>query len=135
MTAQSPRSLPFKKTRAKRLVETAEDYTELIYELINSKGEARTCDVAREMGVSHVTAIKAIKRLVRDGFAQTQSHQPITLTLKGEALAIKSRQRHEILIQFLTKLGVSAEVAAADVEGIEHYISEETLAAIVKFLG
>lgn len=131
---QRPRSVPFVETRAKRSYETTEDYTELIYELIESKGVARTCDVAKEMGVSHVTAIKVIKRLVRDGFALTQPHQPITLTQKGEELAIQSRQRHEILLNFLLKLGVSHEVAATDVEGIEHYISEETLSAIKLFL-
>jgi hypothetical protein len=43
-------------------------------------------------------------------------------------VAEQSRQRHKILYDFLTAIGVSEEAADADSEGMEHHCSEETLA-------
>ena len=57
------RAGPFKATRRHHTNEAAEDYTELVADLINSQGEARTCEIARAMGVSHVTALRTIRRL------------------------------------------------------------------------
>lgn len=125
----NPRAMHFQETRSKRLFEISEDYTELINELIENCGKARVCDIAREMGVSHVSVIRTIKRLCRDGYLQKDSHL-IELTPKGKELAIFSKQKHLILTEFLLKLGVPASVVATDVEGIEHFISPITLEAI-----
>ncbi|TIR94679.1 MAG: transcriptional regulator MntR, partial [Mesorhizobium sp.] len=40
-----------------------------------------------------------------------------------------SRIRHETVEAFLRSLGVSAETARIDAEGIEHHVSAETLDA------
>ena len=45
------------------------------------------------------------------------------------------KKRHETVIAFLEALGISPSVARADAEGIEHHVSEETLAAFEKHLG
>lgn len=37
-------------------------------------------------------------------------------------------------MQFLISLGVSHQTAAIDTEGIEHHVSEETLARMEEFL-
>lgn len=124
------RSASFKTTRTKQQTALAEDYTELVADLIKLHGKARTCEIARMMGISHVAAIKAIQRLVRDGYLETSPHKPIQLTLKGKRTATKAKRKHEILMKFLLSLGVPEAVAAADVEGIEHHISPETLKAI-----
>ena len=44
-------------------------------------------------------------------------------------MAAQSRYRHEIVVGFLRAIGVSEETAQADAEGIEHHVSNETLAA------
>lgn len=111
-------------------METAEDYTELVLDLIDAKGEARICDMAEHMGVSHVTTLRTVKRLERDGFLTTTPHQPVELTRKGKSTALLAKKRHQILLDFLIKIGVPKEVAAIDVEGIEHHISEKTLQVI-----
>jgi len=125
----SERAVHFKETRSKRIFEIAEDYTELIFDLIKTRGEARVCDIAREMGISHVSVLKTLKRLVREGFLNKNS-QAINLTSKGEDMAIFSKKKHLVLSQFLLKLGVPEHIAATDVEGIEHHVSNVTLEAI-----
>jgi DtxR family transcriptional regulator, manganese transport regulator len=44
------------------------------------------------------------------------------------------RARHRLVVQVLIALGVPAEAAEADAEGIEHHVSETTLKAFAKFL-
>lgn len=112
----------------------AEDYAETIADLITTMGEARIVDIADRLGVSHVTVVRAVARLQRDGFVSTQPYRAIFLTEKGMRLARESRERHDIVISFLKGLGISDETARADAEGIEHHVSPETLAAFAKCL-
>ena len=127
------RAIPFRETRKiHKAVESAEDYTELIQDLIAENGKARICDLAKKMGISHVTVVNTVKRLIRDGYVV--KNEDITLTEKGEKTARFSREKHQVLASFLRKLGVSESVIATDVEGIEHHISLETLRAIEKFI-
>jgi DtxR family manganese transport transcriptional regulator len=119
----------FRQTRRARKSEIAEDYVELIAELIETTREARAVDIARRLGVSHATVIKTVGRLQRDGLVLSQPYRSIFLTEEGERLAAWSRRRHEVVVQFLLAIGVGAETAHADAEGIEHHVSEETLAA------
>ncbi len=127
-------SAPFKATRRSHKTEAAEDYTELIADLISVKGEARTVEIARRLGISHVTALRTIKRLEEEGYVKTSPYSPIQLTEKGMQLAHTARRRHEIVLELLLKLGVPNELAEIDAEGIEHHISEQTLKIIQKFL-
>lgn len=123
------RAIHFRKTRSTRPFEIAEDYTELIADLIEIQGQARVCDIAREMGISHVSVLKTLKRLTRDGYLEKCS-QIIHLTPLGKKMAAFSKKKHRILSEFLVKLGVPEHIVAIDVEGIEHYISPITLEAI-----
>ena len=56
------------------------------------------------------------------------------LTEAGKKLAEKSRARHQIVESFLCALGINAETARIDAEGIEHHVSTETLEAFERFL-
>jgi DtxR family manganese transport transcriptional regulator len=111
-----------------------EDYVELIDDLVTSEGEARPTDIARRLGVAHATAIKTISRLKRDGFATSRPYRGVFLTEQGRELAGRVRARHRLVVEMLVALGVPAEVAEADAEGIEHYVSPTTLAAFAAFL-
>ena len=124
----------FKALRKQHSLESAEDYTELIHELIEESGEARTGKIAKELGISHVTALRTIKRLQQQGYVTTARQKPVELTPKGKKLALYSKEKHEILLEFLIKLGVPKKVADIDVEGIEHHVSKITLDRIKKFL-
>ena len=119
----------FRQTRRARRAEIAEDYVELIAELIDTTGEARAAEVARRLGVSHVTVNKTVGRLQRDGLVVSKPYRAIFLTDEGRRLAAWSRRRHELVVRFLLTIGVGEAAAHADAEGIEHYVSQETLAA------
>jgi DtxR family manganese transport transcriptional regulator len=114
-------------------METAQDYAEAIADLTAIQGEARAVDLARRLGVSHVTVVRTVARLQRDGYLSTRPYRSIFLTDKGSRLAAESRRRHEIVLAFLRALGVPDEIAKSDAEGIEHHVSPETLAAFKRF--
>lgn len=124
----------FRQTRRAHALEVAEDYVELIDDLIGQYGEARLVDVADRMGVSHVTANKTIGRLQRDGYVDKRPYRAIFLTKTGKRLADQVRKRHEVVYDFLCALGVPKKQACIDAEGIEHHISDTTLRAMSKFI-
>ena len=128
------RAKRFKRVRDAHQTEMAEDYVELIADLIDEKGEARLVDLADRLGVTKPTVNSAIQRLQRDGLVTSEPYRSIFLTERGRDLAASSRERHQVVRDFLVALGIDAETAASDAEGIEHHVSEATLEAFRKFL-
>jgi DtxR family transcriptional regulator, manganese transport regulator len=124
------RAAAFRKTRDAHLTEVSEDYVELIGDLIAEEGEARLTDIAERLGVTQATASKVIARLRRDGLVENKRYRSIFLTPRGREVADLSRERHRIVFDFLLALGVSPTVAHADSEGLEHHVSDETLAKL-----
>lgn len=122
----------FERVRTAQQTEKAEDYVEMIDDLINAYGEARVTDLAQRFGVSHATVNKIVKRLQRDGLVTSRPYRSIFLTDEGRDLAEASRERHQIVLNFLRAIGVGKRNAELDAEGIEHYVSAETLAAFAK---
>lgn len=61
-------------------MEMAEDYVELIADLIDAPGEARAADIARRLGVPHPAVVKAIGRLQKDGLVESLPYRSIFLT-------------------------------------------------------
>ena len=128
------RAVRFDRTRADHRRELAEDYVELIAELIESNGEARAVDLAGRLGVTAATVANAIARLQRDGYVKSEPYRAIFLTERGKELAAYCRRRHRIVLALLLALGVDPATAEQDAEGIEHHVSEPTLAAIERWL-
>jgi DtxR family manganese transport transcriptional regulator len=124
----------FQRTREDHSRERAEDYVEMIDTLIRETGEARAVDLAQRLGVSHVTVSKMVQRLQREGLVNAQRYRSIFLTDTGAQIAAASRARHELVVEFLGALGVASDIANVDAEGIEHHVSDETLAAMRRFL-
>lgn len=128
-----PRAEAFQGVREARRNELAEDYVELIAELIHEHGEARSVDIATKMGVTAPTVAKTLGRLARDGLITRAKYRSVFLTEEGRALARECQQRHEIVLRFLLSLGLDPETAERDAEGIEHHVSERTLALFAAF--
>jgi DtxR family manganese transport transcriptional regulator len=129
-----PAAIHQKQTRQQHAQERAQDYVEAIADLIEATGEARAADLARRLGVSHVTVVRTVARLRRHGLVTTRPYRSIFLTDPGRVLAVKTRERHQLVVAFLEALGISPRAARADAEGIEHHVGEETLAAFQAFL-
>ena len=131
----APHKIRLQRTREENAQETAQDYVEMIAELIATTGEARVTDLARRLGVTHVTVNRTIQRLRRDGLVTSIPYRSIFLTAAGQKLSEVSRRRHEIVSEFLRSFGVPDDIADADAEGMEHHVSRETLAAFARHLG
>jgi DtxR family manganese transport transcriptional regulator len=134
MPAEPTQALRFGKAREARSATLTEDYVELIADLIAVHGEARATEVAKRLGVTHPTALKSIARLKREGLATSRPYRGIFLTDAGQALAERVRARHRLMVELLQAVGVPAEAAEADAEGMEHHASEATLTAFARFL-
>lgn len=128
------RSAAFRRIRADHSSELAEDYVELIADLIDEKGEARGSEVAMRLGVANATVVKTLKRLQDGGLVTQEPYRSIFLTGDGWKMADDGRRKHKIVEGFLLALGISEETARLDSEGIEHHVSEETLKAMARFL-
>ena len=124
----------FARVREAHQSELAEDYVEMIDDLIREKGEARLVDLAGRFGVAPGTATRTVQRLARDGLVISEPYRAIHLTEEGHRIACAARERHELVRRTLVALGVPEGAADADAEGIEHHVGEETLAAFRRFL-
>ena len=125
------RAAAFRRTRAAHLTEVAEDYVELIGDLIDEQGEARLIDIAENMAVSQPTVSKIIARLRREGLVMSRPYRSIFLTEAGAAMASEARRKHAIVADFLRALGLDEATVDADSEGIEHHVSDRTLRALI----
>jgi len=119
----------FVHVRQAHQMEATEDYVELIDDLIRTQGEARLVEIAERLGISQPSASKTVARLQREGFVTSEPYRSIFLTEKGRELAEKSRVRHDVVYRFLLAIGVCEATAKRDSEGVEHHVSDETLAA------
>jgi DtxR family manganese transport transcriptional regulator len=124
----------FRRSRRDRAAETAQDYVEAIADLSESLGEARVVDLARRLGVTHVSVNKTLARLRDAGYVNTKPYRAIFLTDAGRKLAAECKKRHQTVVAFLRSLGISERAAEMDAEGIEHHVSPETLAAFERRL-
>ena len=121
------------KIRSQNKNEILEDYVEAIQEISEIKGDVKNADLAIHFSVSQATVNKNLKRLINYNLAKSEPYRSIFLTNEGKKLASISKQKHQIVYNFLVKLGVSKKIAQFDSEGIEHHVSEETLKLMKKF--
>jgi DtxR family manganese transport transcriptional regulator len=129
-----PQAETFRRSRRDRAAETAQDYVEAIADLTTAVGEARVVDLARRLGVTHVTVNRTLARLQQAGYVNTKPYRAIFLTNAGHRLAGECKRRHETVVAFLRSLGVPENAAEMDAEGIEHHVSPETLAVFERWL-
>lgn len=134
MQKNGSRSIPHSKTRDHHANETAEDYVEAVYDVLQENDECRVQDLVSHFDVSHVTVSRIVARLQKAGLLVTAPYRPIQLTRKGETLAKRVKKRHEVVYEFLRAIGVDKSTALIDSEGMEHHVSPRTLSAMQRYL-
>ena len=112
--------------------ESGEMYLETILVLSREKDAVRAIDVGQKMGYSKPSVSRALAKLRADGYLLVDGNGYLRLTDKGSAIAEKIYERHHVLSELLTRIGVSPETAAEDACRIEHVISDESFTAIKK---
>ena len=97
----------FQESRKQNNTEMLEDYVEAILEITTKNGETRNSDLSKYFGVSQATVTKNLKRLNSNNLVKSEPYRSIFLTSSGSNLAKVSKKRHEIVYNFLIKIGVS----------------------------
>ena len=116
------------------LYESAEMYLETIYQLSRQRSTVRSVDVAESMGYSKPSVSRAVGLLKKGGYLLMEKDGSLTLTEAGLETAKKVYERHTILTNLLTRLGVDPETAAEDACKMEHVLSDETFEAIKRHM-
>jgi Mn-dependent DtxR family transcriptional regulator len=117
-----------------KIAESGEMYLETILVLSRKLRGVRSIDICEKMGYSKPSVSRAVGILKNGGFIEVDAQGFITLTENGLTVAQKILDRHKVLTELLVKLGVDREIAAEDACKMEHAISDETYAAINKFI-
>ena len=112
--------------------ESGEMYLEAILVLSRRSGYVRSIDVGEYLGYSKPSVSRAMGLLKSGGYIKVDENGFITLLEPGREVAEMIYERHTLLTQFLTRLGVSPDVAAEDACKLEHVISDESFQAIKK---
>ena len=124
----------FERIRKAHQSEVAEDYVEMIADLIERTGEARSVDLASMFGVTAPTVNATVQRLQKEGLVISRPYRSIFLTPEGQELAKYCKERHRVVRDFLIAIGVDREVAEQDAEGVEHHVSQVTLKRFEEFV-
>lgn len=107
--------------------QTAEDYLERIYELIEDKGYARVADIAQTLKIAQPTVTRMVQKLAEEKYLTYERYRGMNLTPKGRTVAENIRRRHHTLAAFFELLGLEKDVALQQVDGIEHHLSDLTV--------
>ena len=117
-----------------KLMESGQMYLETIYVLSKEKTSVHSIDVSEHMGYSKPSVSRAIGILKSGGYVEMAEDGSLTLTESGLSVAGQIYERHTILTECLVRLGVDRETAAGDACKMEHVISDESMAALKKFI-
>ena len=117
------------------LQESGEMYLETILVLSQKTRFVRAIDIGEEMGFSRPSVSRAVHLLQEGQFIHIDPDGAITLTDAGREIAEKVYERHTVLTKWLTALGVDPKVAENDACKIEHVISDESFAAVKRYIG
>lgn len=112
------------------LQESGQMYLETIYVLSKTLPRIRSIDIVEHIGYSKPSVSRAVGLLKNGGYIEVDENGYITLTDEGRFVAEQMYERHTILTEVLTRLGVDAETAAEDACKIEHVISNKSFEAI-----
>ena len=115
--------------------QSAEDYLERIHELIEEKGYARVVDIASSLQVKQASVTNMVQKLGELGYLNYEKYRGLILTDKGRAVATGIQKRHETLSRFFSLFGLDAATQRRDIEGIEHYLSAETVEILADLAG
>jgi Mn-dependent DtxR family transcriptional regulator len=107
--------------------QSAEDYLERIYELIEEKGYARVVDIASSLKVRQASVTSMVQKLGEAGYLKYEKYRGLIMTERGREVALRIRDRHKTLSRFFSLFGLDAQSQHQDIEGIEHHLSPATV--------
>ncbi|MDI6619297.1 MAG: metal-dependent transcriptional regulator [Clostridiales bacterium] len=109
-----------------KIQESGENYLEMILILKNKIGLVRSVDIARAMSFTRPSISRAMSIMKKAGYITMDREGYIELTESGLKIAERIYNRHRLLTDWLTAIGVNKKTAAEDACRMEHIISQET---------
>ncbi len=116
------------------LQESGEMYLETILVLTKESNFVRSVDIGEYMGFSKPSVSRAVGLLRNGGYITVGDDGAIKLTDAGREVAEKIYERHTILTEWLTGIGVEPAIASEDACKIEHHLSDATFDAIKRYI-
>ncbi len=113
---------------------TIEDYVELVYDLQKDKEKVHTNDIAEYFNVKPSSVTEIFQKLSKEGYINYQRYGGVNLTKKGKKVAIRTKERHNKLMEFLILIGVDKKTAENDACEMEHILHEKTMNSVIKFV-
>ncbi len=126
------------KEQLKRQIEMSkhadEDYVKHIFQIRLQKGIVRIRDLSEAIGRSDSSVRAAVSKLTERGYVKENEGRGgnVELTQEGRELAEKVLARHNMIQDWMIKLGISPEEAEQQACQMEHVISDSVLSAIRK---
>jgi len=114
--------------------DTEQDYLKAILNITETKGFARTKDVAKALGVRPATTVEMLKKLEEKGLIKREHYGPTVLTEKGTRIAAITLKKHKLLLDFFKMILVPEEEAEKDACDMEHHLSKVTNEQLIKFM-
>ena len=102
--------------------------------LKQKNGAVRSIDIVRQMEFSKPSVSHAMSLLRQRGHITMSKEGWIELTDSGRAIAERIYERHCLLTQWLTRLGVDPAVAAEDACRLEHDLSDESFEKLKAYI-
>lgn len=115
---------------------TEENYLKAIYKLIEKENEAvSTNAIAEKMQIKAATVTDMLKKLSEKKLINYQKYQGVTLTSKGEKVALSIIRKHRLWEMFLVeKFSFKWDEVHDVAEQLEHINSEKLVEQLDKFL-
>ncbi|MEE1048719.1 MAG: metal-dependent transcriptional regulator [Clostridia bacterium] len=117
-----------------RIQESAENYLEAILMLKKQKGFVRSIDIVNKLNVTKPSVSVAMKHFREDGYITMDADGAIELTEKGQEIADRVYERHNLIAGALIAIGVDEETAYEDSCKIEHDISDITFEKLKEYM-
>ncbi len=109
---------------------SAEDYLEMILRLQESQEYVRAVDISIGLSVTKPSVSVAMRNLKEIGNITIDKENHIRLTDTGLSIAQKIYERHKLLTDLFTQIGVDPRTAEEDACKVEHDLSSDNFAAI-----
>ena len=121
-----------------KLTKSLEDYIEAVLALVRQGRVARVRDIAHRLGVSSPSVTAALKGLSKRGLVNYDPYEVVTLTDRGQEVAVGIQRRHDVIRGFLTDvLGVAPGPAEDYACRMEHAVDKalsERMGKLADFL-
>jgi Mn-dependent DtxR family transcriptional regulator len=123
----------WKRFHEKEVSHSMAHYLQAVAALKRLKGHARVGDIAERLGVSRSGVTSMLRSLQSRGLVDHEKYGCVELTPSGLQLAERTESNRQVLTLFLRDiLGVAPEKAEEDACMIEHLVSAEVMAPLLR---